>query len=125
MDDWEKWKTFNVAGVTFKNDPKDKYTRLEMISHYCSHESNFVLERDPDNEFDKSGNAIKVKQIFKNGGSVQLGFVPNSIKNPLAESLALILDIVGEIDLKFGRKFIDEATGECQGLQLRYKILAL
>jgi len=122
MSEWEKWKTFNVAGVTFKNHQRDKYTRLEMISHYCSHVSKFVLERESENPFD--GNAIKVKQVFKNGGSVCLGHVPNSAKKRLANELAPILDAGGTIELIFGRKFIDEATGECKGLQMRYKILA-
>ena len=118
------FKTFNMAGVTFKNDLRDKYNRLEMISHYCTNGSRFDLERDPENPFDKSGNAIKVKQVFKNEGSICLGYVPNSDKKPLANELAPILDAGGAIELIFGRKFIDEATGECRGLQLRYEILA-
>jgi hypothetical protein len=113
-------KTFNVAGVTYKNRPKDKLTRLEMISRYCSYPSTFKLEREPDNKFDS--NAIKVKQVFKSGNSITIGYVPNRSGKKLADEIGPLMD---QFDwqpvVKFGRKFINEDTGECQGLQLRYE----
>lgn len=113
MKDWEKWKSFNVAGVQAEK-------RLDMIAKYVSFGSKLFLERDPENEYSKK--AIKVNQRFKNGGSVCLGYVPDNERKPLAAELAPLMDSGVEIEIKFGRKFIKEETGECRGLQLKYKL---
>jgi len=115
----EKMKTFNVAGVTFKNNPSDAMRRIDMISKYCGHGSTFKLRREPKNKYSK--NAIAVRQVFKSGGWILLGYVPDNKKNPLAKELAPLMDDGWEPAVKFGRKFIDEDTGECKGLQLRYE----
>ena len=108
-----KMKTFNVAGVRFEG-------RLEKISKYCSHGSTFILEREPENPFDK--NAVAVKQVFKkSGGKMTVGYVPNSNKKKLADEFAPLMDAGWEPVIRFGRKFIDEKTGECRGMQLRYE----
>ncbi len=116
----KNWKWFNVAGVQSKNKGTDSMTRLEMIGRYVGSGSTFRLERDSDNKFDK--NAILVRQVFKNGGSVILGYVPNNPKRGkmLADELAPLMDAGWVPEVTFGRKHIDEATGEVRGLMLRY-----
>lgn len=109
------WKTFNVAGVTFKDNPAETYTRLDKISMYSNFGSTFGLDREPYNEYDF--NAIAVRQYFKSGASIKIGYVPKD----LAKKLAPLMDKGWEPEVKFGRKFIDEATFECRGLQLRYE----
>ena len=112
----KKMKAFNVAGVTFRNKPIDSMTRLDLISKYCSHGSDFYLEREPDNSFDE--NAVQVRQLFKSGGSIQLGYVPKKF----SEEFACLMDYhAWNPEIKFGRKFIDEKTGDCKGMQLRYE----
>lgn len=110
------WKTFNVAGVTFKEHPSETMRRIDKISKYSGHGSTFGFVRDPGNEYDF--NAIEVRQYFKSGASIRIGFVPKKINSGLAEKL----DNGWEPNIKFGRKFIDEQTGECKGLQLRYEV---
>ena len=114
-----KMKTFNVTGVTFRNNPTDTMRRIDMISKYCGHGSKFELQREPENSH--SNYAIAVRQVFKSGGSILLGYVPDNKKNPLAKELALLMDDGWKPAVEFGRKFIDEDTGECKGLQLRYE----
>lgn len=111
----KKWKTFNVAGVTFKNKPSDTMNRLDMIGKYTGYSSTFRLEREPENEFDS--NAIAVRQVFHSGGSIVLGYVPKKVNVEFAP----LMDAGWVPDIKFGRKFVDDATGECRGLQLRYE----
>jgi hypothetical protein len=52
-----------------------------------------------------------------------LGFVPNNKKRGklLADELAPKMDAGWEPNIEFGRKFINDKTGECRGLQLRYE----
>jgi hypothetical protein len=108
------WKSFKVVGVTHKDNPGDTMTRLDKISRYCHHGSKFSLVREPENEFD--GNAIAVRQFFKGGGSVRLGYIAKA----LAVELAPKIDAGWEPNVKFGMKFIND-EGECHGLQLRYE----
>jgi len=118
-----KFKSFNVAGVQAKNKKSDSMTRLDMIIRYVSHGSTFRLEREPENKFDK--NAIAVRQVFKSGSSIVLGYVPNNKKrgNLLADELAPLMDEQGWVpSVKFGRAHVDEKTGEVRGLQLRYEV---
>jgi hypothetical protein len=109
------WKTFNVAGVTFKDHPGETMRRVDKIARYCSVKSKFGLIRRPDNEHDF--NAIEVRQYFKSGASIRLGYVPKD----LAAKLAPAMDKGWDPNVKFGRKFIDKETCECKGLQLRYE----
>jgi len=115
------WKTFNVAGVYAKEHPGETMTRLDKIAKYVSHGSTFILDREPSNEFDF--NAIAVRQVFKSGASIRLGYVPNNKKRGkmIADKLAPLMDAGWEPNVKFGMKFIDESTGRCTGLQLRYE----
>jgi hypothetical protein len=116
-----KPKYFKVAGITFKR-PGSKKTGLDIIDQYAGHGSKFALQREPTNEFDK--NAIQVRQVFGNGGSVVLGYVPNNEHtNPpyIANTFAPLMDAGEEIKVSFSRKFTNEKTGECRGLQLRYE----
>ncbi len=110
------WKAFNVVGVMFKENPGDKMTRLDKIAKYCHHGSAFDLLREPSNEYDD--NAIEVRQYFKDGGSIRLGYVPRELSAQIAPKI----DRGWEPVVKFGRKFIDEETTECRGLQLRYEV---
>ena len=120
-----KMKTFNVAGVFAKEHPVETMRRIDKIAKYSSAGSTFGFVRDPSNEFDS--NAIEVRQYFKSGASIRIGFVPNnkSRGNMLADELAPLMDNGWEPVVKFGRKFIDETTGECRGLQLRYSLRAV
>jgi hypothetical protein len=116
------WKAFNVAGVYAKDNPSETMRRIDKISKYSGHGSTFGLVRDPSNEYDF--NAIEVRQYFKSGASIRIGYVPNNKKrgNLLADELAPLMDNGWEPVVRFGRKFIDEATCECRGLQLRYEV---
>ena len=116
------WKTFNVAGVMSKDNPAETMRRVDKIAAYSHRGSTFGLVRDPSNEHDF--NAIEVRQCFKSGASIRIGFVPNNKKRGkmLADELAPLMDNGWEPVVKFGRKFIDEATCECRGLQLRYEV---
>ena len=102
-------KAFKLAGVTFEG-------RLEKISKYCGHGSTFILEREPENKFDK--NAINVKQVFKSGGQMSIGYVPKAT----AAEFAPMMDAGWIPVVKFGRKFINDKTGDCKGMQLRYEV---
>lgn len=115
-------KAFKVMGLFHKNGSQTKLG-IEIVEKYTGHGSKFVLVREPDNEFDR--NAIVVKQQFKSGNSVRLGYVP---KDEAAE-WAPLMDDHGWIPVvKFGRKFIKKFTegGElktkCTGMQLRYEV---
>jgi len=109
-------KTFSVEGVDLKNHESETMTRLDIISKYCGHGSTFFLKREPENEYDQ--NAIQVRQKFKSGASVLLGYVP---KDKAAE-FAPLIDSGWEPKLQFGRKFIDEKSGDCRGMQIRYEV---
>jgi len=115
------WKTFNVAGVYAKEHEGETMRRVDKIAKYAHHGSTIILDREPGNEFDI--NAIAVRQVFKSGASIRLGYVPNNKKRGklLADKLAPLMDAGWEPVVKFGRKFIDEQTCECKGLQLRYE----
>lgn len=110
------WKTFNVAGVTFKEHKGETMTRLDKIAKYANQGSVFGLVRDPSNEFDF--NAIEVRQYFKSGASIRIGYVPKKVNAELAGRM----DAGWEPNIKFGRKFIDEETCELKGFQLRYEV---
>lgn len=116
------WQTFNVAGVMQKEHPGETMRRIDKIAKYCGHGSTFGLVRDPSNDYDF--NAIEVRQYFKSGASIRIGYVPNNKKrgNLLADKLAPKMDAGWDPNIRFGMKFIDDSTGECRGLQLRYEI---
>jgi hypothetical protein len=109
----KKAKYFNVQGITFKRPPS-KLTGLDLIKKYSGHAAKYKLKREPDNDYDK--NAIQVKQVFKNGGSIHIGYVPKE----LAAELAPLLDDGDVIEPKFSQCFINEKTGEIRGMQLKY-----
>lgn len=110
-------KAFNVAGLTF---PRDGQTArgIDLVK-YAVHGSEFILEREPHSDKHDDKNAILVKQRYKRTGHiVVLGYVPAK----LAAELAPLMDKFNwQPVVKFGRKFINEDTGECRGLQLRYE----
>ena len=103
------WKGFTVKG-TFVGD------RMAHISKYVTRGSKFRLARDPENEYDP--NAIAVKQVFKTGGEVMLGYVPRE----MAEKWASLMDSGWVPHAIFGMMYVDEKTGEHKGLQLRCKL---
>jgi len=109
------WKAFNVVGVTYKDHPGETMRRVDKIAKYAKQGSVFGLVRDPSNEYDF--NAIEVRQYFKSGASIRLGYVPRE----LAKKLAPAMDKGWEPKVQFGRKFIDKATCEVKGFQLRYE----
>lgn len=120
-----KMKTFNVQGAFVKHDGQNS-TGFELIRKYAGPGSIFILEREPDNPYDK--NAIFVKQEFKKSGHcVVLGYVPKK----LAAEFAPLMDQGWEPVVKFSAKFINEVKGEvdengeikveCRGMQLRYE----
>jgi hypothetical protein len=109
------WKTFNVVGVNFKDHEGETMRRIDKIARYSKQGSAFAMQRDPSNEYDF--NAIEVRQYFKSGASIRIGYVPRQ----LAKKLAPAMDKGWEPEVQFGRKFIDKATCECMGLQLRYE----
>jgi len=102
-------KSFTVKGTFIGN-------RMTHISKYVGHGSKFRLDREPENEFDP--NAIAVKQIFKSGGSVMLGYVPRE----LAAEWAPLMDNGWMPEVTFGIKFIEEKMGTCKGMKLRCKL---
>jgi hypothetical protein len=113
-------KSFYVAGIYHKNKETDKQRRIDFIQKYSGVKSKFKLEREPGNQYD--ANAIMIKQVFKSGGSVCIGYVPNSKKKRLADQLAPLMDEHGlKVKVLFGRRWIDEKSGELKGLMLRYK----
>jgi hypothetical protein len=117
-----KTQYFKVAGITFKR-PDSENTGLDIIDQYTGHGADIRLEREPTNQYDE--NAIQVRQVFKNGVSVQLGYVPNnkySKPHFLANTLAPLMDVGEEIKVSFSQKLIDK-KGECRGLQLKYKFV--
>jgi len=111
-------KAFNVAGITHKNDGM-KTTRLQWVVRYVVRNAKFVLEREPDNKWDK--NAIKVIHVLKSGQRMQIGYVPNKPPKKLADEFAPLMDAGWVPVLSFGRVHMNEETGEHRGLQLRYE----
>lgn len=124
-----RYGQFNVAGVTHMNETV-KMTRLDWIRKYVQYGARFVLEREPDNEHDP--NAIKVLHVLKKSGrKIEVGYVPNNPKNPLADEWAPLMDEFGwNPELYFGRRYLietDEAAekfgmeiGDVCGLAVRY-----
>ena len=104
-----QFKAFTVKG-TFVGK------RMEHISKYVMRGSKFRLAREPENEYDP--NAIAVKQVFKNGGEVMLGYVPKE----LAAEWAPLMDAGWVPEVIFGMMYVDEKTGDHKGLQLRCKL---
>jgi len=104
-----EFKAFTVKG-TFVGD------RMAHISKYVMRGSTFKLAREPENPYDE--NAIAVKQVFKHGGEVMLGYVPRE----LAAEWAALMDAGWVPEVIFGMMYVDEKTGEHKGLQLRCKL---
>jgi len=104
-----QFKAFTVKGTFIGN-------RMAHISKYVMRGSKFRLAREPENPYDN--NAIAVKQVFKNGGEVMLGYVP---KEKAAEWAAL-MDGGWVPEVIFGMMYVDEKTGDHKGLQLRCKL---
>ena len=98
--------SFNVAGVTFEG-------RCEKIQKYVFRNSKFVLQMEPDNQFDK--NAIMVRQEFKSGGKMTLGYVPRKDAAQLTQLL-----VAGEkFKVSFVVMHIRDDDGVCVGLRLK------
>lgn len=118
-------KGFNVAGVTFENNAGWKrgntvLRRIEIIKDYVGHGSKFRAVRELKNEYDI--NAIRIDVVFKSGRAVDIGYVPQG-KNRLADELAPLIDNGNHMHITFGRKHVNEKTGETWGLALRYQII--
>jgi hypothetical protein len=98
--------SFNVAGVSFEG-------RCEKIQKYVFRSTKFVLEMDPDNQFD--GNAVMVRQVFKSGGKLTLGYVPRKDAAKLTRCL-----VAGEkFRVSFVVMHIRDEDGKCVGLRLK------
>ena len=111
-----QFKAFTVKG-TFVGK------RMAHISKYVMRGSKFRLAREPENKYDinpitQQSNAIAVKQVFKNGGEVMLGYVPKE----LAAQWAPQIDSGWVPEVIFGMMYVDEKTGDHKGLQLRCKL---
>ena len=104
-----QFKAFTVKGTFVAK-------RMEHISKYVTRGSKFRLAREPANPYDP--NAIAVKQVFKNGGEVMLGYVPKD----LAAEWSSLMDAGWVPEVIFGMMYVDEKTGEHKGLQLRCKL---
>jgi hypothetical protein len=107
-----KPKYFKIAGVSFRR-PGSKKTGLDIIDQYAGQGAKFQVQREPTNKYDE--NAVQVRQVFGNGGSVVLGYVPKN----LAAEFSPLMDAGEEIPVSFSQKFISK-DGECRGLQLKY-----
>jgi hypothetical protein len=98
--------SFNVAGVSFEK-------RCEKIQKYVYRSTKFVLEMEPDNQFD--GNAVMVRQLFKSGGKLTLGYVPRKNAAKLTRCL-----VAGEkFKVSFVVMHIRDEDGTCVGLRLK------
>jgi len=98
--------SFNVAGVSFEG-------RCEKIQKYTYRGSKFILEREPDNPFDSM--AVMVRQEFKSGGKMTLGYVPKKDAAKLTRHL-----VAGEkFKVSFVVMHIREDDGVCVGLRLK------
>lgn len=126
MTEAKKYGAFYVAGVNHANEGM-QITRLEWIRKYVMRGAKFVLEREPDNEFDPD--AIKVKHAMKSGRKMTVGYVPNSVKRPLAAEFAPLMDKHDwNPDVHFQNKIIQKVedplgiriVGETYGLMVRY-----
>lgn len=111
-------KGFNVAGITYTNAGMN-ITRLQWVIRYVLRGSKLILEREPDNPWDK--NAIKVMHVLKSGKRVQIGFVPNKAPRKLADEFAPLMDAGWIPVISFGRVHMNEETGEHLGFQVRYE----
>jgi hypothetical protein len=98
--------SFNVAGVSFEG-------RCEKMQKYTQRKSKFVLEMEPENQFDSS--AVMVRQVMKNGGKMTLGYVPRGYAADLTRSM-----IAGQkFKVSFVVMHIREKDGTCVGLRLK------
>jgi hypothetical protein len=118
--------SFNVAGVSFEN-------RCEKIQKYVYRGSKFVLEMEPDNQFD--GNAVMVRQVFKRGGKFTVGYVPRKDAAKLTRLLVagekfkvsfVVMHIREAVKEKTEAEILKEAesgegkvAGVCVGLRLK------
>ncbi len=98
--------SFNVAGVSFEK-------RCEKIQKYVYRNTKFILEMDPDNQFDS--NAVMVRQVFKSGGKLTLGYVPRKDSAKLTRCL-----VAGDkFKVSFVIMHIRDEDGVCVGLRLK------
>ena len=101
-------KRMKVAGTFLKN-------RRQAIEKYVHYGSSFLLQREPDNEYDD--NAIKVLLKTSNGGTLDIGYIPAKH----AIDLAPAMDAGNKFDAKFAMKIINENTGKFVGLVINVK----
>lgn len=93
---------FKIAGMKHAN-------RIAHVK-YAHWQSKFILQREPDNRFDK--NAIRILLPVKKGSvKLMLGYVPAKH----AKELAPMIDDGMKLEAKFRAKIVDD-TGITHGL---------
>ena len=98
-------RRFRVAG-TFLSD------RAETIRRSVRFNTRFILQREPDNQYDS--NAITVQ--VRSGGNIRdIGYVPAKI----AEEMAPLLDEGKSFDVRFVTKILDNDDGKLLALIIK------
>ena len=107
----EFFEKFKVAGL-FVGD------RKKNVMRYVSNRSRFVLQREPENKYDK--NAVLVKLPVRGGQyALDIGHVPRE----LAARIAPLMDDGSEFCATFRAKIMNEKTGKLIDLWLNLNSL--